>query len=1080
MQQATIGGVVGGRSLAGSGDGGSSKVPVWLEGKGGRTVDVAEASPSRPGIPGPPSFLRSGYTPTAVAVRSEPVAGGNVGGFRIDKDVIKASVLAQIKPYYDHLFGKGANSGTSIQYSCPFHDDRSPSLSVSKEHGGWACHAGSCDKKGDIFKAWMLVKGQGFGDAIKSVAEWVGDPSAIPRKSLKEAKARGGTVEITDSGILRDLSKAQKAIFVNDKVMKILLDRYGVTKESVARFKLGFERRSYRLWIPVYNKGKLTGIRKHDIMRAHCCWMRGTPATKDTLASDDYAAQSTDPPDPENWRRYWGSKVCRKMRPRKQGGKVIGVSGHNSLTMYPSSVLGVKKLDIDDQQSESKQWITLTGGELKAVYLNQQGVPAVTFTGGEGKFSTHWLRKFSGLDVDVCMDADKAGVEGAERVAKALTKFARKVRIVDLPHGDVNDYYKDKGWQFDDWAELPRRIVKDESRRASKIVQFKDLRNAEYVGEEVQFRAIVAGSGDTPFFVPSEMKATCKRGQADPIPSCANCKLAKVGFEIETSLPPEDLIEIRSKGPKRQIKYLREVVAGVPDRCPHPDIKFKSRRIAEIGIVKDVDTIDTWEEQDQGAWFVQKVYYVDKGDIPENEPVQCFGKIIADPSDSRATMVLRRMQQVRRSFEVDSISARTEAMLATLPGGNDSVEQVADRLSWFVEEFEQRITHIYEQRHLIMGSLLLWFMPIRFKIFGKPNEKISAEVLLLGDTRAGKTSVGKTMLRHFKAGRFVQCEGATFAGLVGGSGEHGAKKFFTWGVLPSQDGGFVLMDEIDDIVRSGVFGQLTSIRSDGVASRVIAGGVRQASSRLRMLMASNPLGNRRMRNYSSTMYAVNELLKAPQDIARYEYAIGVYRPDDPAIYNVTPDPTPSPYSQDYAAEHVRWAWRQMPQLDGEVADRIMEVSSKVSNEFRELVLLTASEARWKVARIACAIAALCYSRRGGRVLVNVHHVDIAGAFLRQIYGPSSDFRYDKFVKNETVDSKDLRSYMTKLGKAAVNFMVDNDSFSQDMIETMCEGRSSKREFMRVMTMEHKCMRRHRTGYIKTQGFKDFLDKVAAE
>lgn len=1022
------------------------------------------------------------------------MGGGNVssGGYRFDKDVVKAAVLDQLKAYYQHVFDtKVTSAGSSWQMRCPFHDDNTPSLSVSKEHGGFACQAAGCLEKGDIFKAWMKAKGVDFATAIRQIAEWVGDPAAFPKRTLKDAEQKGGTVEIRDEKTLRALASAQRKIMSHADVLDTLRDRYGVTKESIVRFKLGWDSTSRRLWIPVYHKGKLCAIRKHDILRSHCVWTIGERPTKELPDGGPDFRLTTEQPSEDaikqfGWSAYWGNDLCRNAKKyggkgRRVGGKVIGVRGHNSLTLYPSATLGAKKIDLDEVRPADDSWLCLTGGELKAIFLNQNQIPAVTFTGGEGNFTRAWLRKFTGLDVDVCMDGDDAGVIGAQKVAEELAKYARQVRIVHLPEGmDVNDYYRSKEWSFDDWWDLPRTVVKDSSKRESKVIKFAEVREPEHVGEEVQFRAIVAGSGDTPWFVPDRMKAVCKKGAVERIPSCEKCKLASVGFELETVIPAEDLIEIRSKGPRRQEKYLMEVVAGVPDRCPHPELTTKSMRISEIGLVKDVDQLQEWNEEDQGNWFVQKVYYVDNGDIPENEPVHCFGKIIADPTDSRATMILRRMEKVRRAYESGKVSAKTHAFLHSLPGEDQNdAESMADRLGWFAEEFEQHICHIYEQRTLLLGSLLLWFMPLRFTLFGKPNEKISSEVLLVGDTRAGKTSSGRAMLKHFRAGRFVQCEGATFAGLVGGSGEHGAKKFFTWGVLPSQDGGFVLMDEIDDIVKSGVFGQLTSIRSDGVATRVIAGGMRQAQARLRMLMASNPLGNRRMRSYSSTMYAINELLKSPQDVARYEYAIGVYRPDDPAIYNVHPSEQPPVYTSEIAAEHVRWAWRQRPIIDGKTAERVMEVATNLNKKYRELVLLTASEARWKVARIASGIAALCFSQKDGNVVVTPGHVDLAGTFLEMIYG-SDDFAYDKFTKNEKVDGERLRKFLKKLGRSGLRYLIDNDSFNTDMIDTLVDGIATRREFMRVMTMEFKCLKKSRSGYIKTQGFKDLLDDVWSE
>lgn len=1078
-----VGGVGRGGHLGGSGNGSHAPLPSFIKTTPKVAVPERVAGVRQSvGAPALPSFI-SGDSSTPRYDRSRAVARkdvASVGGFRFDKEIVRRSVVYKVKSYYDHLFGRGASAGTSIQYNCPFHDDKSPSLSVSKETGGWACHSGDCGEKGDVFTAWMKIKNLSFGRAIEQIAEWAGDPAAHPVKDIKVAEAKGRSVEITDKRVLRSLAMAQRNIVKSEEALLRLRSHYGITKETAVRVGLGYDGSGGRLWIPVYHKNKLVAIRKHDILRKHCCWIQGDPGNKNNPPSSDFKVTGRKPPDPENWKVHYGRKLCRKAKPIKQGGKVIGITGHNGITLYPSSRLGAKKMNIDDNINDHNNWIVLTGGELKAIYLNQQEIPAVTFTGGEGKFTAAWLKKFSGLDVEVCMDSDKAGIEGANKVAEALTKYARRVRIIDLPHGDVNDYYRSRGWDFGDWLDLPRRPVKDSSRRTSKMITFNRLRDASLVNDEVQFRAIVAGSGETPFFVPNSVKAVCNKGQVNPIKMCQDCKLAGVGFESEVVIPSEDLIEIRSKGTRRQLKHIRQYVLGIPEKCHAADIKTSSIRIAEIGLVKDVDTINEWNEEDQGNWFVQKVYYVDKGDIPENEPVQCFGKIIADPIDSRSTMVLRRMSKLRRAHESAAMSLKTKSLLESVSGGNDSPEDIVTRMGWYADEFSERITHIYQQNQLILGSLILWFMPLRFKLFGKVNEKISAEVLLLGDTRAGKTSVGKAMLRHFKAGRFVQCEGATFAGLVGGSGEHGSKKFFTWGVLPSQDGGFVLMDEIDDIVRSGVFGQLTSIRSDGVASRVIAGGVRQASSRLRMLMASNPLGNRRMKTYSSTMFAINELLKSPQDVARFEYAIGVYRPDDPNIFSKKPDDMPTPYRSEYAAEHVRWAWRQRPELSGLTADHVMNVSTDVSTTFNELTLLTASEARWKVARIACAIAALCYSVNDvGLVDVKPEHVEVAGMFLKSIYG-SQNFAYTKFAKDTVVDSDELRMYMIRLGAHAVKFMRENDSFSNDMIETIVDAVSNRREFMKIMMMSNKCIRRYKSGYIKTQGFKDFLERISNE
>jgi hypothetical protein len=217
------------------------------------------------------------------------------------------------------------------------------------------------------------------------------------------------------------------------------------------------------------------------------------------------------------------------------------------------------------------------------------------------------------------------------------------------------------------------------------------------------------------------------------------------------------------------------------------------------------------------------------------------------------------------------------------------------------------------------------------------------------------------------------------------------------------------------------------------------------------------------------MYALRELITTPQDLARYEYAICVYNSDDPDIYNVVPDSTPSRYTTEAAAEHVRWAWRQSPTIGGDIGNAIMVAAKELSAEFKGFVLLTASEARWKVARIACAIASLCYASE-----VNEYHVAVAKGFIQGIYNDSR-FAFRKYATAESVGGKGLVDYLNKLGSESVMFMYEHDSFNTEMIDTIVEGKSTRREFFKVLTLSNKCLVRGKNGYVKTQGFKDFLN-----
>lgn len=990
------------------------------------------------------------------------MAGRSSGGpQRLDAARLKTLVQERVKSYYEHLLGYEIKKvGTSYLTRCPFHDDKSPSFTISQEHGGWSCQS-ACSETGDIFGAWARIRNVDFKQSLKEIAEWLGDLQPQPAHSKSEARSAWVSHAINDKPTLSKLAKAQKKLQSNKRVLKKLKTQYGITAETAERFKLGWDVAGRRLWIPVFQRGELINIRKHDIIRNHCVW------------KEEGKLKSYLEPGP-NRTPTWSPKDCR---PQRSGSKVLSIQGHGGCAMYPTEVLGKPKTSLDETDASGEEWVCITGGELKAIYLNQEGITAVTYTTGEGKYDRASLTSFKGLDVEVCMDADPAGLKGARNIAEALRHHARKIRIVELPYGDVNDYFRSKNWDFSRWPDVPRRDVLSDVERDFKEVRFAELWNPALCGTDVSFRALVVGGGvEDTRFVHDSVVAECGAGKVTG-DGCSRCKLPSYGWRFTGKVPLDHLVEIRGLSPKKQRKQLIEEFAGVPTSCPDVEISFGTARVREIALAQDVDPISDFTEDNYGTHSIHRVYFVGSTDIPENEPVVCSGKVVADPANARATVILSKMMPVRRAYEdivlPDSVSEFLEAM----PGGSETVNDVVARVGYIINDIEEHTAHIYNQKKLLLGSLLGWFLPLRFMLSGQINEKVGAEVLIVGDTRGGKSAVNKSLLRLFRAGRYAPCEGASMPGLVGGSAEMGGSRFFTWGVIPSQDGGLVLMDEIDDIAERGVLSQLTSIRSDGIASRSIAGGTRQCSARVRMIMLSNPVNNREMKSYGSVMHAVNSLIGAPQDVARFEWAIGVYTEEDPAVFNRAPSASPALYGGDIAPHHLRWAWRQRPKIEGPVAEEVLKEATRLAGEYKGLVLLIAAEARWKVARAACAVAALCHSHDdAGNVRITKAHVRFAGMWFDQLYG-SSEFAFKKFMGSELVESEELINMLKKLGADGIQFLYENDSYTMQTIETLTYDRNvSRTEFLQVMTVAHRCLVHKRNGWIKSQGFKDFLKR----
>lgn len=91
--------------------------------------------------------------------------------------------------------------------------------------------------------------------------------------------------------------------------------------------------------------------------------------------------------------------------------------------------------------------VVITEGELDALVLWSQNIPAVSSTGGAMSFQPEWADVLGGYDVYICYDNDNAGAEGTVRTLLALPQA--KVILVPEQVGvkDISDYVS-KGGDF--------------------------------------------------------------------------------------------------------------------------------------------------------------------------------------------------------------------------------------------------------------------------------------------------------------------------------------------------------------------------------------------------------------------------------------------------------------------------------------------------------------------------------------------------------------------------------------------------------------------------------------------------------
>ena len=85
----------------------------------------------------------------------------------------RADLVRVIEPYT-----KLKKSGSNWMGCCPFHDEKTPSFSVSPSKGFYKCFG--CGKGGSVYNFVMEMEGLNFPEAIKRVAEIAGVPLPEP------------------------------------------------------------------------------------------------------------------------------------------------------------------------------------------------------------------------------------------------------------------------------------------------------------------------------------------------------------------------------------------------------------------------------------------------------------------------------------------------------------------------------------------------------------------------------------------------------------------------------------------------------------------------------------------------------------------------------------------------------------------------------------------------------------------------------------------------------------------------------------------------------------------------------------
>ena len=447
--------------------------------------------------------------------------------------------------------------GSSYFGLCPFHNEKSPSFSVSREKQMYYCFG--CGAGGNVFTFLMEYENYSFQEALKYLADRAG--VELPEAEYsKEARERAD-----QKAILLEINKvAAQYFYVQLKspqgahALSYLKDR-GLSDEMIHSFGLGY---SNKYSNDLYQYLKSKGYRDELIVKA------GLVTVDERYGVSD-----------KFWNRVMFPIMDSNSRVIGFGGRVMGDAKPKYLNSPETMIFDKSRnlYGLNRARSSRKPYFLLCEGYMDVISLHQAGFSNAVASLGTALTPGHAsLIKRYVKEVYLTYDSDEAGTKAALRAMPILKDVGITARIIRMePYKDPDEFIKHLGAEA-----FEERIHK--------------ARNGFMFGLEVLERDydLTTPEGKTDF-----MKEAAKR-------------LTQFDEEIERS----NYIEAVAKTYHVGFEELRKLVlkmavqTGLAKQVERPKRLDGKSREKEDGHVKSQKILLTWLIEDEGIFNQMRRY----------------------------------------------------------------------------------------------------------------------------------------------------------------------------------------------------------------------------------------------------------------------------------------------------------------------------------------------------------------------------------------------------------------------------------------------------------------------------------------
>jgi len=612
-----------------------------------------------------------------------------------------------------------------------------------------------------------------------------------------------------------------------------------------------------------------------------------------------------------------------------------------------------------------------------------------------------WMIEIEGNKLKVILNLGESSKFWEVKSEEELRAFMKEARASILGHRELEERLSDFRRELEEkWKEVnePKPIVLD---------HLTDIEEPSLSGRNIIVDAVIA-STSIPYTIPKRYRVT----------TFENDEILENELEIpERSEYVLQLVGITEARKQSILAQYAGVRRGSRIEVLEWRTVYKVRVRPVVFFLEKKDSKIVDERGREYKYFDIYIIAEKKLSLEPGTIVRLHSIILPDPRTQKVTLLVYKVEfpDNVESFNKENI----RKLMKKFEGWS-----IREKVDWILNETEKG-SGIIDRRDVALTYYLDAFTPLWLELEGKIQRGWGISSIL-GDTTAGKSALGRWIIRLLKAGLIITAELASLAGLAGTARQLSDSDWFVdWGLLPLNHRKWVIIDGAHKLSKEA-YAALAETERDGTVVITKAGkGV--APAQVRITKIFNP---RNPENYNETKH-LKEFYRPVQALATVLDRVSIARLDRCVFVDsrdVSPEEVNQPRNGDYdrdldlLADVRGWVWSGLPKVvfDDDAWNEILRKATEMYNSYYcDPIPLASIDLKYKLARMSAALAFLTLSVNADltEVRVTKEHVDFIVQWLKSIYDKAELKIFAQETRDTGIDEEEAGMIIRRIAEA---------------------------------------------------------------